>query len=192
MPAGLSHAMSVGPPAVFLSLYVAPAAGPAGERWSRSHALEVDTLTTELVARLARQDLDDHHRGRCAALLTDLLEQTPVSGTSLPMPRDERAARVAAALLDDPADPRELADWADELGVSTRTLSRAFRAGTSLTFGDWRTRARVAASLTALREGESVSALGERVGYASASSFIAAFRAVVGTTPGEYARRHRG
>jgi AraC-like DNA-binding protein len=192
MPAGVTHAMAVSPPATFLSLYLEPALAPYDDRWSRSHALEVDPLLEQLIHHLELADIDDGRRGRCAAVLVDQLAASPISDRSLPMPRDSRAAAVAAAILAAPDDSRGLVEWAAELGVSTRTLTRAFRSETTLGFGDWRGRARVTASLALLRDGHPVEEVAHRVGYANASAFIVAFRAMVGTTPGVYLRQARG
>jgi AraC-like DNA-binding protein len=110
----------------------------------------------------------------------------PVAAISVPMPADDRARRVAEALATDPGDQRTLAAWGRDVGASARTLARLFVAGTGMTFGRWRTSARLAAALPLLAAGTGTAAVARRVGYASPSAFVAAFRREVGTTPGEY------
>ena len=102
------------------------------------------------------------------------------------MPRDERAVRIADALAAEPADDRGLAEWGRYAGASARTLTRIFATETGLGFSQWRSRLRLRASLAHLAAGESVSATATRVGFASASAFIAAFNQLTGTTPGAY------
>ncbi|KQY37527.1 MULTISPECIES: helix-turn-helix transcriptional regulator [Nocardia] len=96
---------------------------------------------------------------------------------------------VAEALLDNPADDRTLADWGPHAAASSRTLARAFRAETGMTFAQWRTQIRLAASLTPLADGVPVTRIAARVGYRSASAYVAAFRRAVGTSPGQYFAR---
>jgi AraC-like DNA-binding protein len=79
------------------------------------------------------------------------------------MPTEERAARVAAALVADPADPRGLADFGREVGASERTLARIFLAECRLTFGTWRTQARLRAFLPWLVGGLPLDGVARRV-----------------------------
>jgi AraC-like DNA-binding protein len=55
-----------------------------------------------------------------------------------------------------------------------------------MTFGTWRTQVRLLASLPLLAAGMPVATVARRVGYATPSAFVAAFRRVTGTTPGTY------
>jgi len=89
----------------------------------------------------------------------------------LPLPRDERLARVARALLDDVADDRGLNDWAHFACMSRRTFMRAFSAEAGMSFGRWRQQARLFAALEMLAQGESVTEAAVAVGYDSVSAF---------------------
>jgi AraC-like DNA-binding protein len=55
-----------------------------------------------------------------------------------------------------------------------------------MTFGSWRTQVRLRASLPLLAAGMPVATAARRVGYATPSAFVAAFRRVTNTTPGAY------
>jgi AraC-like DNA-binding protein len=116
-----------------------------------------------------------------------VLADAPLHHDVVTLPADPRARRVAAALLDDPADARSLRDWAAVLHVSEKTLARAFVAGTGLTFRNWRLRRRLQAAAGLLADGLTVTEVAERVGYASPSAFIASFAEVYGCTPRMYA-----
>ncbi|MFF4014200.1 helix-turn-helix transcriptional regulator [Streptomyces sp. NPDC001843] len=72
------------------------------------------------------------------------------------------------------------------MGAGARTLARLFTAETGLTFGQWRERSRMQSAMPYLAAGLPVEAVARKVGYASASSFTAAFRRVVGITPRAY------
>jgi AraC-like DNA-binding protein len=108
---------------------------------------------------------------------------------ALPEPRSPVPTAVAAALLAAPADQRTAEQWADAFFVSSTTLRRGFVAETGLTFSEWRTRARLNASLELLAAGSMVSAVAHRVGFTSANGFILAFRRYFGQTPKAFATR---
>ncbi len=74
------------------------------------------------------------------------------------------------------------------VGASERTLARAFQAGAGIPFGRWRILLRLQAALPALAAGQPVGAVARRVGYESASAFVAAFRLETGLTPAAYFR----
>lgn len=109
----------------------------------------------------------------------------------LSLPRDPRAREVARALTANPADPRPLEAWGTQVGASARTLARLFVTETGLAFGQWREQARMRAAMPLLAEGLPLEAIAPRVGYASASSFVAAFHRVIGVTPRQYFPLHR-
>jgi methylphosphotriester-DNA--protein-cysteine methyltransferase len=60
-----------------------------------------------------------------------------------------------------------------------------------MTFHQWRTRLRVQHVLVHLARGLSVTETAAQLGWANPTSFIDAFRAVVGDTPGEHTSRGR-
>jgi AraC-like DNA-binding protein len=93
---------------------------------------------------------------------------------------------IAEQLLADPADPRELTDWADHVHASVRTLTRLFPAETGLSFAAWRTQVRIRAAIQLLADGTAVNATARAVGYTRPSAFISAFRRITGQTPGTY------
>jgi len=86
--------------------------------------------------------------------------------------------------MPDPLD--SLDQWGRAVGASSRTLARCFIADTGMTFGQWRTAARMASALAALAAGASVAGTARQVGYETSSAFVAAFRRELGTTPAAY------
>lgn len=166
------------------TLWLDPDRCPIG--WDRTVLVAVDPLVALLVARLLDPDLDAAARTRTEAVLFDVLEPVAADVLDLPLPDDDRARRVAEALLADPADDRTLAAWGRTVGASDRTLQRAFRSGTGLGFHEWRTRARVAVALRLLLTDRPIAAIAGDVGYATSSAFGAAFRRVTGLPPSAY------
>lgn len=115
-----------------------------------------------------------------------LLETLDVVPIGLPAPADPRARDVFAAVLAGPADPRGLAEFGRAVGASERTLARIFLRECGMTFGTWRTQARLRAALPLLAEGKPLATIAASVGYSSPSAFVVAFRRAVGVTPGAY------
>jgi AraC-like DNA-binding protein/quercetin dioxygenase-like cupin family protein len=184
LPAGVVHLTGATRDAVLCSLYLNP------ERcaldWAQPTAVGVDGLLAHLIAHLAREDLADDARLRAEAVILDLLRPLPVLPIDVPIPVDERVRAVADALLTDPADSRSLDAHARAIGTSRRTLTRLFVQDTGMSFDRWRTHMRLRTALPLLAEGRPVSQAAHAVGYATPSAFLAAFRRVVGTSPGHY------
>ena len=120
--------------------------------------------------------------------LRDEIRQPDPQSLRLTIPREERLARVADALLDDVGDNRTLDDWAHVAGMSRRTFMRAFSAQAGMSFGRWRQQARLFAALEMLAQRKSVTEVAIAVGYDSVSAFIEMFRTMLGTTPQAYFR----
>lgn len=188
IPAGVRHAMTFPTSGVLVSAYLPRNLRPPAARWSAPRALEGEPLVTAILTHLAEGPRGGERLRRSHALLVDLLAGMPEVHRLASYPRDPRLTPIAEALRSDPADARELADWAAELAVSTKTLERAFARTTGTTFRRWRARTRLAAGADLLTRGIAVAEVAHRVGYANPSSFIAAFVERFGSTPGRFAR----
>jgi AraC-like DNA-binding protein len=125
---------------------------------------------------------------RLIATLRDEIRQPDSQPLHLTIPREERLARVADALMDDVGDDRTLDAWAHVAGMSRRTFMRAFSAEAGMSFGRWRQQARLFAALEMLAQRKSVTEVALAVGYDSVSAFIEMFRTMLGTTPQTYFR----
>jgi AraC-like DNA-binding protein len=183
IPAGIWHEVLADRGTTMMGLYFDPATCPI--TWPDPTVVATSGLVGGLLEHLA-EAIDDDERRRAEAVVFDLLRPLPVATLEVPMPADARALIVAAALVDDPADGRSLAEWGRTVGASARTLARAFERDTGLGFERWRTRARMAAALSRLAGGSTVTRAAMDVGYASTSAFVAAFRRTTGATPGRY------
>jgi AraC-like DNA-binding protein len=128
-------------------------------------------------------------QARLLAVLRDEIRRPQEELLRLPIPATAKLARVARALLENPADDRTLDEWASSEGMSRRTFMRAFSADMRMPFGRWRQQARLFAAMERLAQNESVTEAALAVGYDSISAFIEMFRATLGTTPREYFKR---
>lgn len=105
------------------------------------------------------------------------------------LPRDNRLRRAVALMTDHKGRPRRLEDLATQVGASSRTLARHFKAETGLTFRQWRQHAQMAEAMGALTTGTSPARAAAIAGYTGQAAFGAAFRSVFGMTPGKVRRR---
>jgi AraC-like DNA-binding protein len=170
-------------------VYVAEdACGPLPRR---PCTIRTSGLLREAVLRAATwpQGPADEQSERVASVILDEIGSLPIEPFGLPLPDDPRVLRVAQALIDDPADARELDDWAGWAAISARTLSRRFVTETGFSFTAWRQRARLLRSLELLAAGQSVGTIALDLGYATASAFISLFRRVFNETPAAYRQR---
>ncbi|MFI5916753.1 AraC family transcriptional regulator [Dactylosporangium sp. NPDC051541] len=140
-----------------------------------------------LLALTDRPGLDRGARARLHRVLADELREAPEQPLHLPEPRDDRLRAVARILDADPADSSSLAVLGRSVGAGARTLSRLFHDELGMTFYEWRTQLRVAHALVLLAEGHDTTRVAHACGWANPSGFIAAFSAIVGTTPGRHA-----
>lgn len=136
----------------------------------------------------AQQPLTPAQRRLLDVLLDEVRGAAP-EPFRLAMPAEPRLARMASAIVDDPADETPLDAWSERLGMSRRTITRRFRAETGLSVVEWRQLARLQRAFELLDAGESVTSVSLTLGYDSVSSFIALFRRFVGTTPARFAAR---
>ncbi|CAL9618965.1 HTH-type transcriptional regulator NimR [Nocardiopsis dassonvillei] len=183
VPAGEVHAGRLTAKVELHTAFFAPDRSPVA--FEGPTAIAMTPVLESLLIRLARTDIGGGARSRTEAVVFDVLEPSEPQ-LALRVPGDARIDAIARALLDDPADDRSLEEWARDRGTSARTVSRAFRAATGLSFAQWRRSLRVHRALALLSEGHEVQDVAELLGYAQTSTFIDAFRRVMGTTPGAY------
>ena len=151
--------------------------------------LNSSELLSAIVHRMVDWDLRqplNPAKKRLIATLRDEIRQPDQQPLRLTLPKEERLARVADALLEDVADDRTLNAWAQVAGMSRRTFMRAFSAQVGMSFGRWRQQARLFAALELLAQKKSVTEVAIAVGYDSVSAFIEMFRTMLGTTPQTY------
>ncbi|MEV3856702.1 AraC family transcriptional regulator [Streptomyces sp. NPDC050095] len=185
IPGGAGHSVAPGSASSMLSLHFDP--GDCPLRWTAPTVVDATGLVGPLLSYLVGLGADAaEQRARATAVLWDLMKPLSVATIPAVLPTDPLALRVALALKENPADPRDLEEWGREVGASARTLSRRFRAETGVSFSSWRTNERLNAALPMLGTGQPVSRVARAVGYQTASAFITAFRREVGTTPAAY------
>jgi AraC-like DNA-binding protein len=148
--------------------------------------LHVTPLLRELILEAVRIDqLRIRNRYECALrdLLIPQLEKATPMPTFMTLPQEERALAVAREILKNPAESKTMAALCAEVGVSVRTIERAFRKEVGIDFESWRRQVRLTKAVELLVSGCSVKETAFEIGYCQPSAFVEMFRRTFGTTP---------
>lgn len=188
IPPDMPHRLSARSDRNTYNLYLAPRIArllPA-----TAGALEISSLLRELLFRLSRNDTaaasQSHFLKAAIVEIQQMLHSARQTTQTAALPEAHPMLNtIAAALARDPADPRDLSDWAHELGVSKRTLSRIVVATIGISWRAWRMQLRMAAAVRLLQRGLPVKTVAYDLGYAGPTPFIAAFTHNFGITPGQ-------
>ena len=129
---------------------------------------------------------EDGPDGRFMSVLLDQIRALPETPLHLPVTYHPHLTPIYRSLSENPADTRGLENWANEIGASTRTLTRLFHKETGMNFRQWRQQVRLLEALTRLAGGAPVTTVALDLGYESQSAFIAMFKKALGKTPGKY------
>jgi AraC-like DNA-binding protein len=127
--------------------------------------------------------------GRLMSVLLDEIAASDELPLHIPLPEAGPLRVMAEVILGEPADRRPIDDWARELGVSTRTLERRFKAESGMTVRAFRIQAKLFRALELLSEGLAVNQISDVLGFEAPSTFVAMFRRAFGVTPGRYFRK---
>jgi AraC-like DNA-binding protein len=96
--------------------------------------------------------------------------------------------RSAAAFLANPTARLVIDDWAEQLNMSRRAFTRAFRSETGISLSTWRQQAALFTALPRLAGGESVTTVAFDLGYESVAAFTTMFKRMLGAAPRAYFR----
>jgi AraC-like DNA-binding protein len=190
IPAGLRHSIEALPRARTRTVYLSNLTirrSAAGAKADRIVVLHVTPLLRAIVDYVCvlpplRDTAATKH---LLAVVLDQLPQQRELPLFVPTVKSPLALRVAKALASDPADTPRIRDLAAELGVSARTLERAFAADALMSLGEWRQRSRMCRAIALLAAGGAVKDVALEVGYSTPSAFVAVFKQYAGATPGK-------
>ena len=203
IPSGATHAARFVGQASIAMLYLAPEI--AASLRAECGIIFVPPLLRELILRFSRSHTPFEDSGmvkagvggpsareeRLVAVLMDELAAAPEEPLHLPMPRDRRLRRMASALCAEPQLQARLADWAQRIGMSERSMTRLFLAETGLTVNQWRRQLHVLTALQQLSEGQRIQTVADALGYESAPAFVTMFRKAVGSSPRRFLAQRR-
>lgn len=156
---------------------------------SRQCVFNVSPLLKQLFLRAVRigQDyLADSKEQRLMQVILDELASLTISPLALPWSVHPKINVILQRLFDEPTNNWQIEQWANYAHSTPRTLARLFKQEVNMTFGEWRMQVRLFYALEKLHLGQSVTEVGLALGYSSASSFITAFKKLMGQSPREY------
>lgn len=185
------HSVHVLEDAEFRTLYLDASVTPAG--WEGCRVLVVSPLLRELVPALDAPALPQAREQLLTELVLDELRGAATQELGVPLPPaqtgDKRLRALCEAVLRAPAERATLAQWADSVGASERTMARLFREQLGTSYQQWRQQAVLAHALPLLARGVPVSHVAAASGYASDSAFTAMFKAAMGQPPSQFQGR---
>lgn len=187
IPGGVAHSNRATANALLSFLFVEPGTAALPQHCC---TLAISPMIREMIGRFANTSsdyADDSHTGRLSRVLLDELALMPEEHFHLPTSGHPKIARLAARLTDAPADRGTLAEWANRLALSERSLTRLMVQETGLTFGRWRQQLQLVIALRELASGATVQEVSATLGYESVTAFILMFKKAVGQTPARYA-----
>jgi len=94
---------------------------------------------------------------------------------------------VAQVVMEDQTNPPALQELCARAGVTVRTIERAFKRDTGMSFESWRRQVRLTKAIELLMAGHAVKEVAFRVGYKQPSAFVEMFRRTLGTPPKAWA-----
>jgi AraC-like DNA-binding protein len=187
VPAGIRHGIRFVIDSAFRTAFFRP-------EWSESYpagctVISVSALLRELILRtikIGKLDRRDPLETAIAALIVSELQVSGARSLSLKQPTGEQLCRAATLITSGDSRAATVSSLARAVGAGTRTFERQFFAETGMTPGRWRQHQAMLTGLELLATGTPIKSVAARAGYRTASAFIAAFRKVFGTTPGNY------
>ncbi|WP_213770282.1 helix-turn-helix transcriptional regulator [Bradyrhizobium sp. dw_78] len=192
IPGNVSHGVTVAGNVEMYILFVEPDAATALPR--QCCTLSVSPLLERLLLHVTRMpmlyDLDGAD-GRIATVLLDQLSVAPVENLNFPMPADAKLRKIAAAMMADPSDRATIDEWGRRMAIAPRTLTRALKRETGMSFGRWRQQLHILIALQRLDQGASVQTVALDLGYEGASAFVTMFRKALGKPPARYLAQRR-
>ena len=135
-------------------LFVEPDAAPALPR--QCCTLSISPLLERLLLHVTQMPVlydVGGADGRIATVLLDQLSVAPVEKLNFPMPVDAKLRKIAAAMMADPSDRATIDDWGRRMAVAPRTLTRALKRETGMSFGRWRQQLHILIALQRLDRG---------------------------------------
>lgn len=184
IPARTSHRIHMPGLVSMRTLYLRP--GLASPFSRGCVVLHVTPLLRELIVEAVRigwlRARNRNERALRDLLILHLRTASPMP-TFVTLPKERRALAVAEAVMTDPAQWKPLAALCAGVGVSVRTIERAFRKDVGTDFESWRRQVRLIKAVELLVSGCSIKEVAFAVGYRQSSAFVEMFRRTFGTTP---------
>ncbi len=193
VPAGVEHQMRSHGPIDMRTLFIQQDSDNFGNLPRIECVVPVSSLLKELIIRATELPIEYDEtgpEGKIMDLILSEIHWTPGGSLYLPAFKDARLQRLEKCIKADLSDNRNLDEWADQLHISGKTLSRLIFKETGTSFLNWKQSLRIHNALLRLASGERITSVALDVGYATPSAFTRMFKKVMGVVPSEYFENH--
>jgi AraC-like DNA-binding protein len=187
IPAASVHSIRMLSSVSMRTLYLRP--GVVKKDAANCRVLHVNSMLRELILAAIRNGkllVKDRLHTAIRTLIAAEIENALLVPTSITVPNDDRARRIARNLLEGPGMQDSFPALCKSAGASVRTIQRIFRRETGSDFESWRQQARLIKAIELLVAGHSVKQVSAAVGYSHVAPFITMFRKILGVTPGAW------
>lgn len=187
MPGGVEHSIRMVGEVMMRTAFINVSA--AAGLPQQCVVLKISALLRELIIAIidiAIPYAQDSRAGRLARLALEEIQQMRILPLHLPLPVDKRLLKICHALSAAPDDNTTVTEWARRLHVDPKTIQRLFLRETGMTFGQWRTQARLLLALERLAAGDKVLNVALDLGYESPSAFATMFKKQFGIAPSQF------
>lgn len=175
IPDAVDHTIEMFGPVTLQSAYILPQRLHPGLT-EYCKVIQVSPLLSASIDRFAARPVEyeetDIARPLAEIILSEIVH-TPASPLALPFPRSRGLIDLCRLFLEKPAIAKNIDHLSDELGMSRRSFTRAFKRETGLSFDHWRQRLRYQAAAELLAKGGTWQQVAPVVGYSSASALKA-------------------
>lgn len=189
IPAGVEHSVEMLGDVRMRSIYIDPTSVSPGRDQLTVLAMTelMNALATIAVEQDSRQGSDPRTELAMQLLVIEIAH-LPLRQLVLPLPQDERLAKLCLAFIANPESNASIDIWAGHLGMSRRTFTRFFRQQMGGGLSAWRQQACLFAALPRLSAGEPVTVVAMDVGYSTIAAFTAMFTRTMGISPRSYVK----
>jgi len=187
IPGAIDHSIRMVGEVKMRTAYINTMAAP--ELPKHCAVLKISPLLRELIVAAIDIEipyLPDSRAGHLARLFIDEIHQMGTLPLHLPEPNDKRLLKICNAIQTSPAENITVTEWAQRLHVDPKTIQRLFLSETGMTFGQWRTQARLLLALERLAAGDRVLNIAIDLGYESPSAFATMFKKQFGVAPSRF------
>lgn len=187
IPGGVEHAIRMVGTVMMRTAYINTQFAP--DLPQHCVVLKISALLRELIIAMIDTEIPyptESRASRIARLMLDEIRQMGTLPLHLPMPSDQRLLEICHAITTNPDHNTTANEWAHRLQVDPKTIHRLFLRETGMTFGQWRTQARLLIALERLAAGDKVLNVALDLGYESPSAFATMFKKQFGVAPSRF------
>ncbi|SDH93660.1 AraC-type DNA-binding protein [Vibrio xiamenensis] len=187
VPAGVEHTSFNRKPLSYCSINISPKLSSTFP--ARTSLIKITPIVSAIIDDFRQREINIARSEADKRLVRVLIDQLATQDTQLhflPSSEHKYLAPILAFVEENPVDETSLAEWAQKVHTTERTLARHCQSELGMSFTEWRLRVRYLYSMELLRSGHAVKEVAFTLGYHQASPFIAMFKKYSGLTPEQY------